>query len=514
MHIAWKDKITEKIPQLGKWIVLSFSLIIYAFLSVTSFISTAYFEMDYLETTYYKRDSFFLHILAACCFLFFLYWMKRKKLLEKISSKRLCVILLCYTAVFAGIWSMVSYAVPSADQAKLTECAAEFIKGDFRDLGPGKYLQICPQQLGYVAYLEILFRIFGPFSYSAAEWVNVCFICLEFYMIYKNTELIFENKKITNLVLVFLFGFLPYIFFSTFLYGEMLASPIALSAVYGFVRFMKEKRISYGILAVLCLGLSVLLKQNNLVIVVAVILYLLVKGLEQKRTVCLLMAALSLLSVGIMDVGIKKQYELRSGYDIEGGASPLMYIAMGMQESDMAEGWYNGYILGAFWECDKDFERSAQRASHDIRQSVDHFVKEPAYALRFYYRKIVSQWTNPLYECLWISHFEKVHNGPLHPVVQSIYEGKLHRLFLYFANEYQWILYGCALIGMLSLRKKCTLEQLFFALIILGGFFFHVMWEAKTRYVMVYALLLIPYAALGCDWIMYSLNAKFSIRKK
>ena len=99
-------------------------------------------------------------------------------------------------------------------------------------------------------------------------------------------------------------------------------------------------------------------------------------------------------------------------------------------------------------------------------------------------------------------------------VVQSIYEGKLHRLFLYFANEYQWILYGCALIGMLSLRKKCTLEQLFFALIILGGFFFHVMWEAKTRYVMVYALLLIPYAALGCDWIMYSLNAKFSIRKK
>lgn len=514
MNVHWKDKITEKIPEAGKWVVLSLSLIVYAFLSVTSFLSTAYFKMDYLETTYYKRDSLLWHLLAACCFLFFLYWVKKKEVLERVSSKKLCIILLCYTAVFAGIWSVVSHAVPSADQAKLTECAAGFIKGDFYNLSPGKYLQICPQQLGFTAYLEVLFRVFGPFSYSAGEWVNVCFICLEFYLIYKITGLLFADKKVTNLVLIFLFGFFPYMFFSTFLYGDIPGAPVALASVYCFIRFMREKRLSYGISAVLGLGLSVQFKQNNLIIAVAVILYLLMKGLEQRKKVCLLMIALSVLSVGILDAGVKKYYEIRSGYEIEGGVSPLMYIAMGMQESDMAEGWYNGYILGSFWECDEDFERSAEKAVQDIRDSVNNFISHPAYALKFYYHKTVSQWTNPTFECLWISHFEKVHDGPLYPVVQSIYEGKLHRLFLLFANEYQWILYACAFTGMLSLRKKCTLDQLLLALIVLGGFFFHILWEAKTRYVLFYAVLLIPYAALGCERIMSALKTDFGIKKK
>lgn len=283
MSLFWKDKINVKVLQLGKGVILSFSLVISIFLSITSFLSTAYFEMDYLETTYYKRDSLFLHLLVTCIFLILLYWLAKKKILERISSKKLCVILLFYVAIFAGVWSVVSHAIPTADQAKLIECAEAFIVGDFRNLGPGKYLQICPQQLGYVAYLEVLFRVLGTKSYAVAESINVCFICLEFYMIYKITELVFENKKITNLVLILLFGFMPYLFFSTFIYGEMLASPLALIAVYGFIRFMRENKISYSILAILSLGLSVLLKENNLIVVIAIILYLMMKGLEQKK---------------------------------------------------------------------------------------------------------------------------------------------------------------------------------------------------------------------------------------
>ena len=133
----------------------------------------------------------------------------------------------------------------------------------------------------------------------------------------------------------------------------------------------------------------------------------------------------------------------------------------------------------------------------DIRDSAQKFLQNPAYAVKFYYRKIVSQWNNPTYECLWISHFENSHDAPLSPVVQSLYVGKLHSLFLFFADEYQWILFAGSALGMFLYRKRFTLEQLVLAVIILGGFFFHILWEAKSRFILVYYILLIPYAAAG-----------------
>lgn len=519
MSIQQTDRGKKKILQLGRGIIVYSSLIVYGFLSVTSFFMTAYFDMDYLETTYYKRDSVFLHFLITACFLFLLYWAERKEILERISEKRLCILLLCYAAAFSGIWSVISHSIPTGDQAKVIDCAADFVRGEYYYLSPGKYLQIYPQQLGYVAFLELLFHIFEPSSYTAIEIINICFICAEFYMLYKITGLVFENKKLTNLVLLLLFGFLPYLCFSTFIYGDLLGAPFALAAVYGYIRFVKEKKLSFGILAILCLGISVLMKQNNLIVVVAVSLYLLLKGLEQRKNgmsfgnLCFLMIVLSLLSVSVFDMAVKKQYEIRSGYEMEGGASPLMHIAMGMQEGEMAEGWYNGYILSSFWDCDEDFQKSADAAAQDIRDSFNNFISHPAYALKFYYRKIVSQWNNPTYECLWISHFEKVHDAPLSTIVQSIYEGKLHRIFLNFTNEYQWLLFAGAWIGMYSYRKKYTLEQLFLALIVLGGFFFHILWEAKSRYVLFYVILMVPYAAVGYRQLMIFLNMNWNKRK-
>lgn len=489
--------IREKLLGFSKRVIIFISLAVYVFLSLASFFSTAYFDMSYLETTHYKRDSVLLHLLVLAFFLFLLYTAEKRKLLERISSKKLCVILLCYGAVFSGIWSVSSHAVPTADPFLVADCAADFIRGEYYYLSPGKYLQIYPQQIGYVAYLEVLFRIFGPFSYWAVEAVNTGFICLEFYMIYKLTELVFGNKKITNLVLLLLFGCLPYLFYVTLIYGELLGAPLALLAVYFCIRFMRGGKISYGIFGALFLGASVLAKQNNLIVVIALILYLLLTGLERKKYSCLFLIALCLLSVSVLQDGIKKQYELRSGYEIGDGVSPLLHIAMGMQEGEMAEGWYNGYILGTFWDHGEDFDESARQASLDIQSSVRHFLENPAYAVKFYYLKIVSQWNNPTYECLWISHFENSHDAPLSVAVQSLYEGKLHRIFLFFADEYQWILFAGAAFGMFLYRKRFTLEQLIFALIILGGFFFHILWEAKSRFILVYFILLIPYGAAG-----------------
>lgn len=492
----------EKLLGFNKGIVIYISLIVYTFLAAVSFFSTAYFDKTYLETTYYKWDSISLHLITLAFVLFLLYQAERKEILERLPSKKLCVILLCYGAVFGGIWSIISHTVPTGDQFQVADCAADFIRGEYYYLNPGKYLQIYPQQIGYVAYLEMLFRVFGPFSYSVVEALNVVFACVEYYMLYKITELIFENKRITNLVLLLLFGCLPYLFYVTLIYGELPAAPLALLAGYGCIRFTREGKIWQGALTVVSLGVAVVLKQNNLIVVIAITLYLLLKGLELKKYSYILLIVLCFLSVTVLDKGIKKQYEIRSGYEIGNGVSPLMHIAMGMQEGQMAEGWYNGYILGTFWDNQEDVELCAEIAAQDIRDSINSFLKNPAYALKFYYKKIVSQWNNPTYECLWISHFENSHDASLSWPVQSLYEGQLHQIFLNFADEYQWIVFAGAGMGIYFYRKKFTLEQLLLAIIILGGFFFHILWEAKARFILPYFILMIPYGAVGYEQVL------------
>ena len=57
-------------------------------------------------------------------------------------------------------------------------------------------------------------------------------------------------------------------------------------------------------------------------------------------------------------------------------------------------------------------------------------------------------------------------------------------------------LFGMVLHVILNRKKQKRADA---ALIItfLGGFFFHILWEAKSRFILVYFILLIPYGAAG-----------------
>ena len=51
-------------------------------------------------------------------------------------------------------------------------------------------------------------------------------------------------------------------------------------------------------------------------------------------------------------------------------------------------------------------------------------------------------------------------------------------------------------IYVLNYKKIQTLE-LIFPIVFIGGFLFHLIWEAKCQYTITYFILLIPYAIVG-----------------
>ena len=52
------------------------------------------------------------------------------------------------------------------------------------------------------------------------------------------------------------------------------------------------------------------------------------------------------------------------------------------------------------------------------------------------------------------------------------------------------------LIVLIQQRKNISLELLFLITIFIGGFTFHILWEAKSRYIIPYIIVIMPIASV------------------
>ena len=91
----------------------------------------------------------------------------------------------------------------------------------------------------------------------------------------------------------------------------------------------------------------------------------------------------------------------------------------------------------------------------------------------------------------------KGHIGDYSQIVESIYDGKLYVILEEYMNLFQTLVFVSFLFCLISRRKKWTMEQLFIPLVLLGGFFFHIIWEAKSQYIFPYFVSMLPIAAMG-----------------
>ena len=107
------------------------------------------------------------------------------------------------------------------------------------------------------------------------------------------------------------------------------------------------------------------------------------------------------------------------------------------------------------------------------------------------------------------------------PLVKNIYEhGKLGKFIEAGMKLFQMLMYGGILFLLVTRRREYVeIEKYLLLIAVFGGFLFSLMWEAKTRYVLPYLFMQIPYMAMGVgeivSWmekaVMAELSHKFSI---
>ncbi len=171
---------------------------------------------------------------------------------------------------------------------------------------------------------------------------------------------------------------------------------------------------------------------------------------------------------------------------------------MGLQDSPMASGWYSKTAVNDYYQAGFDADMAKTIAGQHIGQRMSFFTSQPDVMFTFFSNKVLSQWNEPTYESIWISQV-KEHTVPVSDFVNSIYTGGTGQfLELYFNFQMQCTLLLFAIgVYLLFVHRKLSLETILLPLILLGGFGYQLLFEAKSQYALTYLPLLLPMAAYG-----------------
>ena len=576
------------IYRLGLNIVMLLTLLLSMLLFAGSFLTTCYADNMETQQVLLRPDNPLWNLLELAgfgllfCGCLYLY--------EKIGEKfRRGLLVFTLTFVFGlGILLILfGRTVPAADALSVYNAAAEWILGNTDIIHPTvSYLSYYPQQIGLMAFLELLLRIWNLTGLSAPAWhfiklVYVCLLCGAVWFQYLSLQYLWPEKykKISCCYLVLVCCNLPMIMYSSFVYGEIPSfaalsvgcylllrllggvspggsyrdnvSPCGSSpdssyrdnvslgssspdssyrdnvsrndapsvTAYDYVPRMLRQILFTGFGSILFLTLSVMLRKNSLIPVIAVLLVLLFEALRPGRNgkmrlgLLIMAVCLAVTSVGILPL-IQKCYEKKAGNTLSSGVTAMSYLAMGMQEASRGCGWYNGFNIDTYDTAGMDTAIANEISRLAIDERLTYFREHPGYTADFYLHKHLSQWADGTYASRQAT---LATYGGRSAFFKEVYEGSLASAYIEWGNAWQNVLYlGMLLFCIATVRKRrpCNgsanaaanddfrfrsicLYTYTGLIAVLGGFLFHTFWEANSRYIFSYSLLLMPYCGAG-----------------
>jgi hypothetical protein len=118
--------------------------------------------------------------------------------------------------------------------------------------------------------------------------------------------------------------------------------------------------------------------------------------------------------------------------------------------------------------------------------------------LTFFARKTAYQWNDPTFIAIERMEGRKSTISPPAWVHSLIYgSGKVK--FSVVFNIVQTLILTGMLFYLIFTRKSENINELLIAVVFLGGYLFHMVWESSSSYTLPYFVMLLPYAVKGFD---------------
>lgn len=474
--------------------------------------STVFLIGDWTEKVFLTHDSALRNVLYLAVFLLAMFGLREWQVSEKKYFDRIQGGLLTLSAVLALLWTVNDRVIPEQDQLFVFEAAQRFLAGDYTDFLKGGYMSMYPNQSGLFLLELPLVAVFGRHCFFAFELLNAGAYVLILFALGCLAERLggtYTQRLIAEGCGLIM---LPLLFYTSFLYGNLIGLCLGLWAMYFELKFVEDHRVRDLVLSVVLIVLASAVKNNYLIFLVAIVLHALAEALRQKQVRNALLAVLVIIVYGLQSWGVTAALEHRTGGDLGSGVSTLAFVAMGLQVNPVkCDGWYNEFNKESYIESGFDAAKQAELAKASIADSAA-YLKSPANAARFFLRKNASQWADPLFQSLWTSQVRQTRNerpGWMNKVLSPKGSTALGQ----FLDVLQFWVYAGALLYLIFGRKdKKFFESLLLQITVLGGFVFHCVWEAKGQYTISYFVLLLPLAVLGFEaffgWLQTKLKEK------
>lgn len=491
--------------------ICTLSLLFTGCLFVSAFLNTAYSKDMDSQVVLFQRDSVFISVLGLLVFCGFFCICGKGILKNPGKAKKILPVIVFSVHLGLGL-SLVVFGrtMPAADAMSVYSIADAFAMNDTSAIHPtDSYLSYYPQQIGLVSFYEPILKVFHLLPVSVPDYhllkcLYVLLVLCIIYFQYKTVHLMFQDDLADCFYLLLIGMNLPLCVYSSFVYSEIPSFAAMSVGLYFLLKFIYADKTGQQYLplffAVVFLAWSVLIRKNSLVIIIAVLCVVLAQWIKEYKNkllpVCFLLCLITCVTILPF---VQKLYEFRGHNTLKSGVTATSYFAMGMQEASRGMGWYNGFNFYTYQDTGMDTEATNAIAKEAIRDRLSYFMENPAYAFSFYRQKYLSQWTDGTYACRQAT---LANGGGRSDFLNECYEGKYATVIIQFCNHYQNLLYlgafwYCIWVVLKRKERNSQLADWLCLIGVFGGFLFHMLWEANSRYILLYGLLLVPYCAAG-----------------
>lgn len=514
-----EKKFNKRLGRFSINVVLIIATIMLIFIFIASLLYTAYFKNSwvgaYNEGIYYEKDNIILNLFYCIIFIFAVYGIS--KIFKKVNLKIASIISIIIIGILCFTWINFVQAPVKSDQNQVLICAKEFAKNRFWPLEGKGYYYMHPLQLGCVLGMELIIRIIHTSSWIAMQRVNIIFLMAIVYVLMKITKKVYKSDSTNKILNLLLISCLVIPLFSVVVYGNIYGLLFALLAVFFLMKYYENRKIRYILLIPFSLSISIILKSNYEIVMIAIIISLILDLINKFNWKTIITIPLILVMFSVSYPLVYKFVEYRSGIEINDGIPMIAYVAMSIQApvETRNSGWYHDgkNVEMLYPENNFDSKETSQASKEIIKQRLKEFRSSPKTMRDFYVDKIASTWIEPAFQTLWwaepaeeFNNLEKTkpeyieylsNNG----VLLDIFHGERQMKLLKYLDVVEITVFAMSLLSVLVSIKNKNLDykNITLLLIFVGGFLFHIIWETKCIYVIPYYIMLIPSAADGID---------------
>ena len=413
-------------------------------------------------------------------------------------------------------WACASQAIPRADQAKMFYVAGQLVQGQAAVLAePAAYFQRLPYQLGQLLFFELVERVFGTQSYIPFYGINAISLSLAYGAALSILWQTMHDRRAQLCACLLMMLFVPGVLYCVFVYGLLPGLALTLWGVERCVCWARKHGALRLLAAIVLFSAACLVKINNLIPALAAAVTMLLMAFHERK----IRFAIAALCVFLLPLGAsalpQTVFSARAGTAFKTGTPQSAWLVMGMQEGPRAAGWYNSYPWTVIEKAGFNVQEADALIRADLQTRLEEFKNNPLYALQFFHSKLTSQWGETTYESLWVNTAGKHEDSRKAFVTTFLSANAVTRYMDTYANAlYLAFALGLAVLAIRLIGQKGFMEAyglLFLIIAIFGGFLYHMLFEAKSQYLLPYLIMMMPVAAVGITQIPAAFTSKRSL---